>query len=88
MIGGIKLGGADEDQTHDLVIANDALYQLSYCPEKPSWLFLCCMAVRVNIIFCPPTSLRASHFLANEVVSVDKEVPLLGGALSSSSAWA
>ncbi len=26
------LGGADEDQTHDLVIANDALYQLSYCP--------------------------------------------------------
>jgi hypothetical protein len=27
-----KAGGADGDQTHDLVVANDALYQLSYCP--------------------------------------------------------
>lgn len=26
------LGGADRDQTDDLVVANDALYQLSYCP--------------------------------------------------------
>lgn len=25
-------GGADRDQTGDLVVANDALYQLSYCP--------------------------------------------------------
>ena len=29
-----KIGGADGDQTHDLVVANDALYQLSYCPEQ------------------------------------------------------
>jgi hypothetical protein len=29
-----KAGGADGDQTHDLVVANDALYQLSYCPES------------------------------------------------------
>ena len=34
-----QLGGADEDQTHDLVIANDALYQLSYCPEKTKLAF-------------------------------------------------
>lgn len=27
-------GGADRDQTDDLVVANDALYQLSYCPES------------------------------------------------------
>ena len=27
-----KNGGADRDQTDDLVVANDALYQLSYCP--------------------------------------------------------
>jgi hypothetical protein len=27
-------GGADRDQTDDLVVANDALYQLSYCPKK------------------------------------------------------
>ncbi len=27
-----KIGGADEDRTHDLVIANDALSQLSYSP--------------------------------------------------------
>jgi hypothetical protein len=25
-------GGADGSQTHDLFIANEALYQLSYCP--------------------------------------------------------
>ena len=29
-----KIGGADGDQTHDLVVANDALYQLSYCPKQ------------------------------------------------------
>ena len=29
---GKKSGGADRDQTDDLVIANDALYQLSYSP--------------------------------------------------------
>jgi hypothetical protein len=29
-----KDGGADGDQTHDLVVANDALYQLSYCPDR------------------------------------------------------
>ena len=28
----IQNGGADRDQTDDLVVANDALYQLSYCP--------------------------------------------------------
>ena len=27
-----EAGGADRDQTDDLVVANDALYQLSYCP--------------------------------------------------------
>jgi hypothetical protein len=31
---GKKSGGADRDQTDDLVVANDALYQLSYCPES------------------------------------------------------
>ena len=31
---GKKFGGADRDQTDDLVVANDALYQLSYCPER------------------------------------------------------
>ncbi len=32
-------GGADRDQTDDLVVANDALYQLSYCPMgKGSYL--------------------------------------------------
>lgn len=30
----VEAGGADGDQTHDLVVANDALYQLSYCPES------------------------------------------------------
>src|SRR5580692_6602619 len=37
-------GGADRDQTDALVVANDALYQLSYCPEgKGSYLkFLAC----------------------------------------------
>ena len=29
-----KDGGADRDQTDDLVVANDALYQLSYCPKN------------------------------------------------------
>jgi hypothetical protein len=29
-----KIGGADRDQTDDLVVANDALYQLSYCPKS------------------------------------------------------
>ncbi|MEY3000676.1 MAG: hypothetical protein RL648_890 [Verrucomicrobiota bacterium] len=29
-----KVGGADRDRTDDLVIANDALYQLSYSPEE------------------------------------------------------
>lgn len=28
-----KNGGADGNQTHDLIIANDALYQLSYSPQ-------------------------------------------------------
>ncbi len=45
------LGGADGNQTHDLFIANEALYQLSYCP--PSYLnerILCGGAgLRVNI---------------------------------------
>ena len=27
------IGGPDRDQTDDLVVANDALYQLSYWPE-------------------------------------------------------
>src|SRR5215216_7084426 len=38
------IGGPDRDQTDDLVVANDALYQLSYRPvkggevlEKPAW---------------------------------------------------
>ena len=30
----IQNGGADRDQTDDLVVANDALYQLSYCPPR------------------------------------------------------
>jgi hypothetical protein len=29
-----NIGGADEDRTHDLVIANDALSQLSYRPKR------------------------------------------------------
>ena len=29
-----KDGGPDRDQTDDLVVANDALYQLSYRPER------------------------------------------------------
>jgi hypothetical protein len=28
-----RLGGADGNQTHDLLIANEALYQLSYRPK-------------------------------------------------------
>ncbi|MEN9635552.1 MAG: hypothetical protein RL077_3956 [Verrucomicrobiota bacterium] len=28
-------GGPDRDQTDDLVVANDALYQLSYWPNRP-----------------------------------------------------
>ena len=31
---GTGIGGADRDQTDDLVVANDALYQLSYCPME------------------------------------------------------
>ncbi len=31
--GALKSGGPDRDQTDDLVVANDALYQLSYWPE-------------------------------------------------------
>ena len=34
-----KDGGADGDQTHDLVVANDALYQLSYCPVREGWFW-------------------------------------------------
>ena len=30
------LGGAEGDRTPDLVIANDALSQLSYCPNEPA----------------------------------------------------
>ena len=30
----LKFGGADGNQTHDLFIANEALYQLSYCPKN------------------------------------------------------
>ncbi len=30
------LGGAEGDRTPDLVIANDALSQLSYCPKEPA----------------------------------------------------
>jgi hypothetical protein len=29
-----KTGGADRDRTDDLVIANDALFQLSYSPIR------------------------------------------------------
>ncbi len=29
-----KTGGPERDQTADLVVANDALYQLSYRPQK------------------------------------------------------
>ncbi len=29
-----KNGGPDRDQTDDLIVANDALYQLSYWPKK------------------------------------------------------
>ena len=29
-----KDGGPDRDQTDDLVVANDALYQLSYRPKR------------------------------------------------------
>jgi hypothetical protein len=28
----MKFGGADRIQTGDLLVANEALYQLSYCP--------------------------------------------------------
>jgi hypothetical protein len=31
---GAKAGGPDRDQTDDLVVANDALYQLSYRPDR------------------------------------------------------
>jgi hypothetical protein len=31
-VAGAKFGGPDRDQTDDLVVANDALYQLSYWP--------------------------------------------------------
>ena len=30
----LKYGGAEGDRTPDLVIANDALSQLSYCPRQ------------------------------------------------------
>ena len=30
-------GGPERDQTADLVVANDALYQLSYRPEQRLW---------------------------------------------------
>ena len=32
-----KTGGPERDQTADLVVANDALYQLSYRPEQRLW---------------------------------------------------
>jgi len=32
-----KSGGPERDQTADLVVANDALYQLSYRPEQRLW---------------------------------------------------
>gem|GEM_PF-3167293 len=32
-------GGADGNQTHDLFIANEALYQLSYCPMQERDVF-------------------------------------------------
>ncbi len=35
----MDIGGADQDQTGDLVVANDALYQLSYCPKRETNVF-------------------------------------------------
>ena len=35
--GNNETGGPERDQTADLVVANDALYQLSYRPEKKLW---------------------------------------------------
>jgi hypothetical protein len=35
-----KAGGPDRDQTDDLVIANDALYQLSYRPTLEAQVLL------------------------------------------------
>jgi hypothetical protein len=51
-----KNGGADRDQTDDLVIANDALYQLSYCPMEGRDV-LGRRFVRVNINFAGVCSL-------------------------------
>ena len=32
-----EIGGPERDQTADLVVANDALYQLSYRPQRELW---------------------------------------------------
>ena len=40
---GIRFGGASRDRTDDLIVANDALSQLSYSPTgrlDPGWLIL------------------------------------------------
>jgi hypothetical protein len=31
----LKIGGASRDRTDDLIVANDALSQLSYSPTSP-----------------------------------------------------
>jgi hypothetical protein len=32
-----KIGGASRDRTDDLIVANDALSQLSYSPTRMAW---------------------------------------------------
>jgi hypothetical protein len=45
--GGEKFGGASRDRTDDLIVANDALSQLSYSPTRP-WIFFLILAAIVH----------------------------------------
>lgn len=66
-----KAGGTEGNQTPDLFIANEALYQLSYSPFYPAWRveFLRCSGGGVNSIFYSPTEVWAAHEQKNHSIN-------------------
>jgi hypothetical protein len=72
---GVLIGGASRDRTDGLVVANDALSQLSYSPTKrmdcqTSYLFYQRSFLRTKTAF--PT---ANHSPARPVVTVTRVAP-------------
>src|SRR5258707_4673692 len=59
---GAKNGGPDRDQTDDLFVANEALYQLSYRPKREREV-LRKSPIQVNTIFLRHLTDRTGDFL-------------------------